>query len=135
MPIETPPTYSPEMLEDMRLRDLAARIHTAIRMGNPTVLKRCAEYCATEKPSRRMTTGDVLELLAAQDVRCGLCELSLEATRWVIDYDHEYERLWAVKLVRGFICTKCNSWLGQHEHRAQRIGDYAKGTLARQVLK
>jgi hypothetical protein len=127
------PAYNAAMLERMRLEDLAGRIQTAIRACNPKVLKYCREYHAT--PQRQMTPDDVVRLLAAQDVHCGLCPLSLEVTPWCIDHDHEIERLTGVKLVRGFICTRCNGWLGKHEERAQRISDYAKGILARSTLK
>lgn len=125
--------YSPEMLEKIRHDDLVGRISTAITTCNPRVLKHCTEYHATMQ--RRMTSADVLALLEAQGVCCGLCPMSLEVTPWCIDHDHEIERLWGIKLVRGFICNKCNSWLGKHEERAQAIGEYAKGTLARSILK
>lgn len=90
--------YSDIILRAWILDDLRARISTAIKL-NPS------SYGSRYK----LTREDVWRRLAAQDVRCAVCEASLEVMQWIVDHDHDTGR------VRGLLCRSCNAQLVRGE--------------------
>jgi hypothetical protein len=68
-----------------------------------------------------MTPEEFLDLVLAQDGRCRICKTDQPGgygNQWHIDHDHE------TGVVRGLLCSTCNTKLGWYEPRAWQIQNY-----------
>jgi hypothetical protein len=70
-------------------------------------------------------------LYEIQDGACAICRTAMEARGLFIDHDH------ASSLVRGLLCTRCNSALGlfrDDPERIRRAADYLEWNSVMQVI-
>lgn len=62
-----------------------------------------------------ITEDDLDNILLEQDYCCAICTQPLDNSKWVIDHDHRVPLSKDTKrfAVRGILCSKCNTGLGQ----------------------
>lgn len=54
-------------------------------------------------------------MLDAQGGRCAICGRGGRVRHLSVDHDHMIEKIWGEMLVRGLLCSRCNSAIGKFE--------------------
>lgn len=118
-----------------RMAEGAAQLREIVDYRNPPAQKEPPTWVPRDRATKYgLTVDEGLRLLAEQEFRCAICRTAF-ATPKAVRFDHNHE----TGAFRGFLCTACNTGLGQLKDSPAVIeaaGAYlaAKGCYGRKEL-